>query len=46
MKKNYISKLNIVIGFKSLKGIMFILALKNKITTVKELFMMDMEEGN
>jgi len=34
-----------VIDFKALKGILYILAVKEKIQTVKELFMMDIEEG-
>jgi hypothetical protein len=34
-----------VIGTRSIKGILFNLALKKKLQTVRELFMMDIEEG-
>ena len=34
-----------VIGCKSLYGILYIMALKKKINTVRELFMMDIEDG-
>ena len=43
--RDYISKLDLVIGCKSLRGIMFVVALKDKIKTVKELFMMEIEDG-